>query len=139
MANVEINDLTLKAAPVGKDEGELQETAGGTYKKYTFATLPVSTATQAALDLKATLSGQFNNQTGTTYTIVAGDNGKVLTFNNAASIAVTLPDTLDTDFQCTIVQIAAGVPTVTPDTDTINGAGTGVAPAAQRKAMYLSQ
>ena len=85
------------------------------------------------------LSAQFNNQTGTTYTIVAGDNGKVLTFNNAASIAVTLPDTLDTDFQCSIVQIGAGVPTVTPATDTINGAGTGVTPSAQWKAMYLSQ
>ena len=83
--------------------------------------------------------GVFNNQTGTTYTIVAGDNGKVLTFNNAASIAVTLPDTLDTNFQCSIVQIGAGVPTVTPATDTINGAGTGVTPSAQWKAMYLSQ
>ena len=81
----------------------------------------------------------YNPQTGTTYTIQASDAGKIITFNNAASIAVTLPDTLDVNFHCTIIQIGAGVPTVTPNTDTINGAGTGVAPAGQWKAMYLSQ
>lgn len=84
-------------------------------------------------------SAVYNNQTGTTYTIQASDNGKVITFSNAAACAVTLPDTLATNFQCTIVQIGAGVPTVTPTTDTINGAGTGVAPSAQWAAMYLSQ
>jgi hypothetical protein len=50
-----------------------------------------------------------------------------------------LPDTLNTDFHCTIIQVGAGVPTVTPVTDTINGAGTGVAPSAQWKGMYLNQ
>lgn len=78
--------------------------------------------------------------TGTTYTILAADLGFNLIFTNAAAIAVTLPDTLDTDFECAIIQTtAAGIPTVTPATDTINGAGTGVAPAAQWKAMYLNQ
>jgi len=93
-------------------------------------------ANKAAIADKAAV---YNNQTGTTYTIASTDNGKIITFNNAAAIAVTLPDTLDTNFQCTIIQIGAGVPTVTPATDTINGAGTGVAPSAQWKAMYLSQ
>jgi len=123
-------------------------TLAGKVELATDAEMTTGTATNLAitpanakveLDKKATLSGQFNNQTGTTYTIVAGDNGKVLTFNNAASIAVTLPDTLDTNFQCSIVQIGAGVPTVTPATDTINGEGTGVTQSAQCKAMYLSQ
>lgn len=78
--------------------------------------------------------------TGTTYTILAADLGFNLIFTNAAAIAVTLPDTLDTNFECSIIQTtAAGIPTVTPTTDTINGAGTGVAPAAQWKAMYLNQ
>jgi hypothetical protein len=58
---------------------------------------------------------------------------------NASAIAITLPDTLDVNFQCTIIQAGAGVPTVTPNTDTINGAGTGVAPTAQWKGMFLSQ
>lgn len=79
--------------------------------------------------------------TGTTYTILAADDGYNLIFTNAAAIAVTVPDTLDTDFQCAIVQTtAAGIPTATRSgTDTINGAATGVAPADQWKAMYLTQ
>lgn len=81
----------------------------------------------------------INLQTGTTYMIQASDSGKVILFNNAAAIAVTLPDALATNFQCTIAQIGAGVPTVTPNTDTVNGAGTGVAPSAQWAAMYLSK
>lgn len=32
-----------------------------------------------------------NTQTGTTYTLAATDNGKLVTFNNGASIAVTIP------------------------------------------------
>jgi hypothetical protein len=82
---------------------------------------------------------QNNVQTGTTYTIQASDNGKNIVFTNAAAIAVTLPDTLALDFQCSIVQANTGVPTVTPNTDTINGAAAGVAPSGQWAAMYLTQ
>lgn len=86
------------------------------------------------------LPDAYNHQTGTTYTIAASDNGKTLTFNNAAAIAVTLPDTLDDGFSCIVIQLGAGVPTVTRSgTDTINGAAAGVTPSAQWKAMYLSQ
>jgi len=94
---------------------------------------------KATFEADVIFKAAINNQTGTTYTILASDLGKIITFDNAASIAVTLPDTLDTNFQCTIVQIGAGVPTVTPATDTINGAGAGVAPSAQWKGMYLTQ
>jgi hypothetical protein len=86
-----------------------------------------------------TASSKNNVQTGTTYTIQSSDNGKNIIFNNAADIAVTLPDTLDLNFQCTVIQVNTGIPTVTPNTDTINGAGTGVAPVEQWKAMYLTQ
>jgi hypothetical protein len=34
----------------------------------------------------------INAQTGTTYTIVSGDLGKLVTFSNASSVAVTVPD-----------------------------------------------
>ena len=96
-------------------------------------------ATNIAANAAAIINAQYNNQTGTTYTIQASDTGKILTFENAASIAVTLPDGLDVNFFCYIVQIGAGVPTVTPNTDTVNGAGAGVAPSAQWKWMFLSQ
>ena len=82
----------------------------------------------------------YNNQVGTTYTIQASDAGKIITCNNAASIAVTLPDGLAVNFQCTVIQVGAGVPTITRSgTDTVNGAATGVAPNAQWKALYLSK
>jgi len=84
-------------------------------------------------------SAVYNSQSGVTYTILASDNGKIITFSNAGACAVTLPDGLDVNFQCTIVQIGVGVPTVTPATDTVNGAGAGVAPTAQWSAMYLSK
>lgn len=93
-----------------------------------------------ATGLKWVGNGALNNhQTGTSYTIQASDNGKNIIFENAAAIAVALPDGLDTNFHCTVWQAGAGVPTVTPNTDTINGAGTGVAPAAQWSGLYLNQ
>jgi hypothetical protein len=81
----------------------------------------------------------YNAQTGTTYTIQASDAGKIITFDHAASIAVTLPDTLDTNFQCTLIQIGAGIVTVTPDTDTINDAGDPISTSTIWNAIYLSQ
>lgn len=86
-----------------------------------------------------TLPPIFNNQTGTTYTIQSTDNGKVLTFNNANPIAVTLPDGVSTGFSCTIIQLGTGVPTITPATNTINGVVAGVTPSAQWKELKLSK
>jgi hypothetical protein len=79
--------------------------------------------------------------TGTTYTILAEDNGKTLVFTNAAPVAVTWPDGRALNFHVSLVQTtAAGIPTVTPSgTDNINGAQTGVAPAAQWNAMYIAK
>ena len=36
----------------------------------------------------------FNAQTGTTYTLVAGDSGKLVTTSNAAAITVTVPPSI---------------------------------------------
>lgn len=94
----------------------------------------------AATALASTTSAVYNTQTGTTYTIQATDNGKIINFTNAAAVAVTLPDGLPEGFQCTILQSGAGTPTVTPSgSDTVNGAGAGVAPSAQWSALYLTK
>ena len=78
--------------------------------------------------------------TGTTYTVLAEDNGMNLIFTNGSAIAVTLPDTLLLDFQFSAIQAGVGVPTITRSgSDTINGAATGVTPSAQWKAIYLTQ
>jgi hypothetical protein len=94
---------------------------------------------QAATAISNTASMVTRTATGTTDTILATDNGKTLIYTNAAAVAVTLPDGLPVDFQCTIMQYGAGAVTVTPNTDTVNGAGTGVSPAAQYDSLYLGK
>lgn len=73
-------------------------------------------------------SNNLNAQVGTTYTILATDFGKVLTFANGAAIAVTLPVATTANFPdggCfTLVTIGAGTVTVTPTTSTINAQAT---------------
>jgi len=49
-----------------------------------------------------------NAQTGTTYDLVASDDGKVITLNNAAAVTVNLPNNLPVGFQCMCVQLGAG-------------------------------
>lgn len=70
----------------------------------------------------------INAQTGTTYTVVAGDGCKLVTFSNAASIAVTLPQTttagFGAGFSFDAQTTGAGTVTITPTVSTINGAAT---------------
>jgi hypothetical protein len=51
---------------------------------------------------------KVNLQTGTTYTLLDSDDGKVVKCSNASSIAVTVPDGLRTGFACLIAQGLAG-------------------------------
>lgn len=52
--------------------------------------------------------GNINAQTGTTYTLVAADTGKIVELTNASAITLTLPNSLAVGFNCTIVQGGAG-------------------------------
>jgi len=54
-----------------------------------------------------------NTQTGTTYTILATDNGRQVTFNNASAITVTVPTGLGAGFSCICKQLGAGQVTFT--------------------------
>jgi hypothetical protein len=58
----------------------------------------------------------LNNQTGTTYTLVAGDAGDLVTLTNAAAITLTVPTNATVPFatgtQITITQSGAGKVTV---------------------------
>lgn len=49
-----------------------------------------------------------NTQTGTSYTLQATDDGKVVEFSNAAAVAVTVPNSLPVGFSCVLVQAGAG-------------------------------
>lgn len=58
--------------------------------------------------------GNVNAQTGTSYTIVSGDNRKLITFNNAAAVTVSLTSaaTLGNLFICWVENLGAGAVTI---------------------------
>lgn len=56
-----------------------------------------------------------NAQTGTSYSLVASDNGKIVTFNNGSAVTVTAPTTLPVGFHCELVQLGAGLVTIQGD------------------------
>lgn len=66
-----------------------------------------------------------NAQVGTTYVVLASDRGKLVTFANAAAVAVTLPIATGAGFPAgwwsTFENRGAGLVTITPTTSTING------------------
>jgi hypothetical protein len=50
----------------------------------------------------------INDQTGTAYTLLASDNGKVVVLNNGSAVTVTVPSGLGVGFNCSFVQKGAG-------------------------------
>lgn len=54
------------------------------------------------------------------YTLVAGDNGKVITMSVATANTLTVPASLDVGFNCTVIQIGAGQTTITASSTTLN-------------------
>jgi hypothetical protein len=121
-----------------------QNRATDTYTGSVYVTLVMLRYTRnmtlkTATAISNTASMVTRTVTGTTDTILSTDNGKTLIYTNAAAVAVTLPDGLPADFQCTVMQYGAGAVTVTPATDTVNGAGAGVSPSAQYAALYLGK
>lgn len=82
-------------------------------------TLSIDTATTVDLSTAQTLTNKtltspkvnlsFNAQTGTTYTLVAGDSGKLVTCSNASAITVTVPPSIyAAGEQINLAQIGAG-------------------------------
>ncbi len=70
-----------------------------------------------------------NAQTGTTYTYLQGDCGKIIVHTNGSSIAATLPQAgsggnFASSWYIYVQNIGAGTVTITPTTSTIDGAST---------------
>lgn len=88
---------------------------------------PTFAAVNLATDVTGVIPTVINAQTGTTYTVVAGDQGKLVTFSNGAAVAVTLPQatgSFTTGWSCAFLNLGAGIVTITPTTSTWNGAAT---------------
>ena len=130
MANKKITELTEETSPQGADLLALVDDVSGTptTKKVTVTNLmtqaPVQTADISGFitGLTAGELGDFdfddnailgfsaskNDQTGTTYTVAASDNGKVVVLNNASDITVDIDTGLPAGFNCSFVQKGAG-------------------------------
>lgn len=74
------------------------------------------------------LTAGINAQTGTTYTVLGTDAGKLVTLSNAAAVAVTLPQAGTTGFEVNktfnLTNAGASLVTITPTTSTIQGLST---------------
>jgi hypothetical protein len=79
----------------------------------------------------------INAQTGTTYTLLTSDNGKVITLSNASAITVTVPAGLGQGFSCMLMQIGAGQVTLVASSTTINSFGSLLSLAGQHASATL--
>jgi len=73
--------------------------------------------------------GVVNSQTGTSYTFVFSDRGKLVTFSNASPVSVTLPQATSSGsfrsgWTTFVYNLNTGTVTITPTTSTINGSAT---------------
>lgn len=90
----------------------------------TFGTLVIADPANANA---VTLASPVNAQTGTAYTIVPADRGKLVTNSNAAAVANTLPQAtgnFGAGFFYYTKNLGAGFVTITPTTSTIDGNAT---------------
>jgi C4-dicarboxylate-specific signal transduction histidine kinase len=92
--------------------------------------------TAAEQNALATAMIAINAQTGTTYTTVLTDDGKLITCSNASAIALTIPPNSSVAYgigtQINIAQLGAGTVTITAGAGvTLNSAGTKLKTDAQ--------
>lgn len=53
-------------------------------------------------------SSSLNTRSGTTYTLLSSDDGKIVTSNNAATQVITIPTGLPVGFNCSVMQLGTG-------------------------------
>ena len=114
MANKKITELTELTTPAGADIVAIVDDVAGTptTKKVTVTNLmgQASASNLSSYDFNGNAISNFdasiNDQTGTTYTLVAGDNGKVVVLDNASAVTVTVPSGLGAGFNLSLIHIS---------------------------------
>jgi hypothetical protein len=142
MANKKLTDLNDLPSPAGADILAIVDDVVGTptTKKVTATNLmtlaPVQSVagqtgavtvsagdlTDGNFDGEAILGfdASINDQTGTAYTLLASDNGKVVVLDNGSAVTVTVPSGLGAGFNCSFVQKGAGQVSFSASSTTIN-------------------
>lgn len=90
----------------------------------------------AALGGSVTLNSALavNSQMGSSYTVVAGDRGKFVIFNNGSAVGVALPQatgSFGAGWYARMRNLGSGAVTITPTTSTIDGAASVVLQTGQ--------
>lgn len=160
MADKKITELTaLGATPSGTDIIPMVDDPGGTpvTKKVTVTNLMGAAPVQSVNSLTGSVTidagnlndfnfdgnsilgfdASINAQTGTTYTLISSDAGKVITLDNASAITLTVPTGLGANFNCTLVQLGAGQVTISGSGTTINNRSSHTKIAGQYGAATL--
>jgi hypothetical protein len=142
MANKKITALpALGATPATDDVLPIVDVSGtATTKKVTVANLVAAAPVQSVAGRTGTVTvdagdltdGDFggtailgfdasiNDQTGTTYTLLSSDNGKVVVLDNGSAVTVTVPSGLGAGFNCSFIQKGAGQVSFAASSTTIN-------------------
>jgi hypothetical protein len=85
----------------------------------------------------------LNTQTGTTYTLVIGDGGKLVTMSNASASVLTIPANASVAFpvgtRIEVAQLGAGQVTIAITTDTLYSKGSNVKLTGQYSAASLTK
>jgi hypothetical protein len=82
-------------------------------------------------------SSAINTLTGTTYSLLTSDNGKVITWNNSSAVTLTIPSGLPVGYNTTIIQIGTGTIGITGSGTTLNSFENKFRTAGQHAAVGI--
>ena len=124
-ANTGDQTITLTGDITGTGTGSFATTIASTIpgsKTFSGVTTTLSGNIVGGNTASSTIAGfaaNMNNQTGTTYTLIASDNGKIITLDNTSAITITVP-ALFAGFNCMFVQLNTGQVTLSGSGVTIS-------------------
>ena len=158
LTNANITDTRVLVTTNIPESGDISSVTAGTGLSGGGAsgavTLSINTAVTADLTTAQTLTNKtltsplinlgINAQTGTTYTTVLADNGKLTTLTNASAIAVTIPPNSSVAYpvgaQINMAQLGAGQVTVSGGSGVtiVSTGATSTAPKARAQYSTLT-
>ena len=103
MADLKISQLTAVTTPLALTE-ELPAVQSSTTKKVT---------------VQQMLTGVIVTESGTTRTLSATDNGKIIYCTSSSAVTINCASGLGVGFNCTIIQGGTGKVTVAPNSQTL--------------------